>query len=53
MIGFLGADCILLALALAAIADQFDKGTLGGTPVVCVSKEEKALSIVHNISIRQ
>ena len=47
MIGFLGADCILLALALAAIAigrDQFDKGTLSGTPVVCVPKEEKALS---------
>ncbi len=39
MIGFFAADCVLLALALAAIAigcDQFDKGTLGSafsTPV--------------------
>lgn len=59
MIGFWGADCILLALALAAIAigrDQFDKGALSGNPVVCVPIEGKkrlALSIVHNISIRQ
>ena len=59
MIGFLGADCILLALARAAIAigrDQFNKGTLSGTPVVCVPIEGKkrlALRVVHNIPIRQ
>ena len=59
MIGFFAADCILLALALAAIAigrDQFDKGTLSGTPVVCVPKEEKkrlALYVLHNIMISQ